>query len=151
MRSSRLPCFKVRDSEGAVDLSRIDIARRGGCAPCLLVFFAHTCGSGGESAVADRRYRERCPTDESMIPRWASTRESLMHFPDRRHKVEARLGLSLFGNGRLLCSKDILLDLARRCFWQLGYEVNFLRRLEVRQMIMSVIAQLGFRRGRVCF
>ncbi len=74
-----------------------------------------------------------------------------MHFPDRRQKVEARLGLSLFGNGRLLSSKDILLNLARRCFWQLGYEVNFLRRLEVRQMIMSVIAQLGFRRGRVCF
>ncbi len=74
-----------------------------------------------------------------------------MHFPHRRHKVEARLGLSLFGNGRLLSSKDILLNLARRCFWQLGYEVNFLRRLEVRQMIMSVIAQLGFRRGRVCF
>ena len=26
------------------------------------------------------------------------------------------------------------LDFARRCFRQLGYEVNFLRRLEVRQM-----------------
>ena len=74
-----------------------------------------------------------------------------MHFPDRRQKVEARLGLSLFGNGRLLSSKDILLNLARRCFWQLGYEVNFLRRLEVRQMITSVIAQLGFRRGRAYF
>ena len=61
------------------------------------------------------------------------------------------LGLSLFGNGRLLSSKDILLDLARRCFWQLGYKVNFLRTLEVRQMITSVIAQLGFRRGRACF
>ncbi len=48
-------------------------------------------------------------------------------------------------------SKDILLDLARRCFWQLGYEVNFLWRLEVRQMITSVIAQLGFRRGRGYF
>src|SRR6266496_3151575 len=58
---------------------------------------------------------------------------------------------SLFGNGRLLSSKDILLDLARRCFWQLGYEVNFLRTFEVRQMITSVIAQLGFRRGRACF
>ena len=44
------------------------------------------------------------------------------------------LELSLFGNGRLLAAKDILLDLARRCFRQLGYEVNFLRRLEVRQM-----------------
>ena len=74
-----------------------------------------------------------------------------MHFPDRRYKVEARLGLSLFGNGRLLSAKDILLDLTRRCFWQLGYEVNLLRRLEVRQMITSVIAQLGFRRGRACF
>jgi hypothetical protein len=31
-----------------------------------------------------------------------------MHFPDRRHKVEARLGLSLFGNGRLLAAKDML-------------------------------------------
>src|SRR5438093_10893655 len=71
-----------------------------------------------------------------------------MHFPHRRHKVEARLGPSLFGNGRLLSSKDILLDLARGCFRQLGYEVNFLRRLEVRQMITSVVAQLGFRRGR---
>ncbi|PYJ12824.1 MAG: hypothetical protein DME93_05900 [Verrucomicrobia bacterium] len=40
MRSSRLPCFKVRDSQGAVEPSRIDIARRGGCAPYLLVFFA---------------------------------------------------------------------------------------------------------------
>jgi len=29
---------------------------------------------------------------------------------------------SLFGNGRLLAAKDILLDLARRCFWQLGYD-----------------------------
>ena len=78
-----------------------------------------------------------------MIPRWTSTRESLMHFPDRRQKVEARLGLSLFGNGRLLAAKDILLDLARRCFRQLGYEVNFLWRLEVCQLITSVIAQLG--------
>ena len=60
-------------------------------------------------------------------------------------------GISLFGNGRLLSAKDILLDLARRCFWQLGYEVNFLGTLEVRQMITSVIAQLGFRRGRACF
>jgi hypothetical protein len=57
----------------------------------------------------------------------------------------------VFGNDRLLFSKDVLLDLARRCFWQLGYEVNFLRRFEVRQMITSVIAQLGFRRGRGCF
>ena len=43
------------------------------------------------------------------------------------------------------------MDLARRCFWQLGYQVNFLRTLEVRQMITSVIAQLGFRRGDGCF
>ena len=43
------------------------------------------------------------------------------------------------------------MGLARRCFWQLGYEVNFLWRLEVCQMITSVIAQLGFRRGRACF
>ena len=60
------------------------------------------------------------------------------------------LGLSLLRN-RGLAAKDILLDLARRCFWQLGYEVNFLRTLEVGQMITSVIAQLGFRRGRACF
>jgi hypothetical protein len=51
----------------------------------------------------------------------------------------------------MLSSKEILLDLARRCFRRLGYEANFLRRLEVRQMITSVIAQLGFRCGRVCF
>src|SRR5437773_8342575 len=49
----------------------------------------HTCGSRGESAVADRRYRERCPTDESMIPRWTSTRESLMHFPVTASKSRA--------------------------------------------------------------
>jgi len=85
-----------------------------------------------------------------MIPRWTSTRESLMHFPHRRHKVEARLGLSLLRN-RGLAAKDILPDLACGCFWQLGYEANFLRTLEVRQMITSVIAQLGFRRGRACF
>jgi len=60
------------------------------------------------------------------------------------------LGLSLLRD-RGLAAKDIFLDLARRCFWQLGYEVNFLRRLEVRQMIASVIAQLGFRRSRACF
>jgi hypothetical protein len=35
--------------------------------------------------------------------------------------------------------------------WQLGYETNFLGTLEVRQMITSVIAKLGFRRGRGCF
>jgi hypothetical protein len=65
-------------------------------------------------------------------------------------KIATSLGLSLLRN-RGLAAKDILLDLARRCFWQLGYEVNFLRTLEVRQMITSVIAQLGFRRGRACF
>jgi hypothetical protein len=59
------------------------------------------------------------------------------------------LGLSLLRN-RGLAAKDILLDLARRCFRQLGYEANFLRRLEGRQMITSVIAQLGVRRGRAC-
>src|SRR5947207_5075317 len=59
-------------------------------------------------------------------------------------------GLSLSRNRRL-AAKDILLDLAGGCFRQLGYEVNFLWRLEVRQMITSVIAQLGFRRGRACF
>ena len=41
--------------------------------------------------------------------------------------------------------------LPRRCFWHLGYEVNFLGTLEVRQMVTSVIAQFGFRRGRACF
>ncbi len=60
------------------------------------------------------------------------------------------LGLSLLRN-RGLASKDILLDLARHCFWQLGYEANFLRRHEVRQMITSVIAHLGLCRGRACF
>jgi hypothetical protein len=73
--------------------------------------------------------------------------------PGLRFAASARatsLGLSLLRNRRL-AAKDILLDLARRCFWQLGYEVNFLRRLEVRQMITSIIAQLGFRRGRACF
>jgi len=73
-----------------------------------------------------------------------------MHFPHRRHKIEARSGLSLLRN-RGLAAKDILPDLACGCFWQLGYEANFLRTLEVRQMITSVIAQLGFRRGRACF
>ena len=73
--------------------------------------------------------------------------------PGLRFAASARataLGLSLLRN-RGLASKDILLDLARRCFRQLGYEANFLRRLEVRQMFTSVIAQLGFRRGRACF
>ena len=51
----------------------------------------------------------------------------------------------------MLSAKDVLLHLARCGFWQLGYEVNFLRTLEVRQMITSVIAQVGFRRGRACF
>jgi hypothetical protein len=60
------------------------------------------------------------------------------------------LGLSLLRN-RGLAAKDVLLDLARRCFRQLGDEVNFLRRLEVREMITSIIAQLGFRRGRAFF
>jgi hypothetical protein len=61
------------------------------------------------------------------------------------------LEASLFGNDRLLAAKDLLLDLAHGCFWQLGYEANCLRRLKVRQMIATVIAQLGFRRGRGCF
>jgi hypothetical protein len=60
------------------------------------------------------------------------------------------LGLSLLRN-RGLAAKDILLDLARRCFWQLGYEANFLRTREARQMITSVMAQLGFRHGRPAF
>jgi hypothetical protein len=50
-------------------------------------------------------------------------------------------GISLLRN-RGLAAKDILLDLAGGCFRQLGYEVNFLRTLEVRQMITSVIAKL---------
>src|SRR4051812_5499837 len=54
----------------------------------------------------------------------------------------------VIASNRGLAAKDILLDLARRCFWQLGYEVNFLRALEARQMITSVIAHLGFRRDR---
>ena len=49
------------------------------------------------------------------------------------------------------CREEDTSGPARRCFWQLGYEVNFLRRLEVRQMITSVIAQLGFPRGRAGF
>ncbi len=66
----------------------------------------------------------------------------------RRKNLSAgnQLGLSLLRNSRL-ASKDILLDFAGGCFRQLGYEANFLRTLEVRQMITSVIAQLGFRRG----
>ncbi len=43
-----------------------------------------------------------------------------MHFPDRRQKVEARLGLSLLRN-RGLAAKDIFLDLAGGCFRQLGH------------------------------
>ncbi len=38
-----------------------------------------------------------------------------MHFPHRRHKIEARSGLSLLRN-RGLAAKDILLDLASGCF-----------------------------------
>jgi hypothetical protein len=36
-------------------------------------------------------------------------------------------------------------------FLQLGHKLDSLWTLEVRQMITSVIAQLGFRRGRACF
>ena len=60
------------------------------------------------------------------------------------------LGLSLLRN-RGLAAKDILLDLAGGCFWQLGHKLDSLGTLEVRQMITSVIAQLGFCRGRACF
>ena len=59
------------------------------------------------------------------------------------------LGLSLLRN-RGLAAKDILLDLAGGCFRQLGHKLDSLGTLEVRQMIASVIAQLGFRRGRAC-
>ena len=69
---------------------------------------------------------------------------------ERGRQSKPTLGLSLLRN-RGLAAKDILLDLAGRCFRQLAYEANFLRRLKVRQMITSVIAQLGFRRGRACF
>jgi hypothetical protein len=48
------------------------------------------------------------------------------------------LGLSLLRN-RGLAAKDILLDVAGGCVRQLGYEVNFLRRLEACPMITSVI------------
>src|SRR5256885_16353517 len=72
-----------------------------------------------------------------------------------RHQRKARLnlealGLSLLRN-RGLSSKDILLDLAGGCFRQLGHKLDSLGTLEVRQMITSVIAQLGFRRGHACF
>jgi hypothetical protein len=60
------------------------------------------------------------------------------------------LGLSLLRN-RGLAAKDILLDLAGGCFRQLGHKLDSLGTLEVRQMITSVIAQLGFRRGRAFF
>src|SRR6267154_4982895 len=60
------------------------------------------------------------------------------------------LGLSLLRN-RGLAAKDILLDIAGGCFRQLGHKLDSLGTLEVRQMITSVIAQLGFRRGRACF
>jgi hypothetical protein len=63
---------------------------------------------------------------------------------------ETSLGLSLLRN-RGLAAKDILLDLAGGCFRQLGHKLDSLGTLEVRQMITSVIAQLGFRRGRACF
>src|SRR5882724_4140220 len=52
------------------------------------------------------------------------------------------LGLSLLRN-RGLAAKDILLDLAGGCFRQLGHKLDSLGTLEVRQMITSVIAQLG--------
>jgi hypothetical protein len=39
--------------------------------------------------------------------------------------------------------KDILLDLAGGCFRQLGHKLDSLGTPEVRQMITSVIAQLG--------
>ena len=61
------------------------------------------------------------------------------------------LGLSLLRNRGLLAAKDILLDFAGGCFRQLGHKLDSLGTLEVRQMITSVIAQLGFRRGRACF
>src|SRR5438034_2749273 len=60
------------------------------------------------------------------------------------------LGLSLLRN-RGLAAKDILLDLAGGCFRQLGHKLDSLGTLEVRQMITSIIAQLGFRRGRFHF
>ena len=60
------------------------------------------------------------------------------------------LGLSLLRN-RGLAAKDILLDLAGGCFRQLGNKLDSLGTLEVCQMITSVIAQLGFGRGRACF
>jgi len=44
MRSSRLPCFKVRDSEGAVEPSRIDIAREAGALPVCSRFSRTTYG-----------------------------------------------------------------------------------------------------------
>ena len=50
---------------------------------------------------------------------------------------------------RGLATKDILLDLARRCFRQLGHKLDSLGTLEVLQMVTSVIAQLGFRRSRL--
>jgi hypothetical protein len=59
-------------------------------------------------------------------------------------------GMSLLRN-RGLAAKDILLDFAGGCFRQLGHKLDSLGTLEVRQMITSVIAQLGFRRGRACF
>ena len=67
-----------------------------------------------------------------------------------RRSCRPALGLSLLRN-RGLAAKDILLDLARGCFRKLGDELNSLGTLEVRQIITSVIAQLGFRRGRACF
>jgi hypothetical protein len=73
--------------------------------------------------------------------------------PGLRFAASARataLGLSLLRN-RGLAAKDILLDLAGGCFRQLGHKLDSLGTLEVRQMITSVIAQLGFRRGRACF
>src|SRR6266576_987890 len=60
------------------------------------------------------------------------------------------LGLLLLRN-RGLAAKDILLDLASGWVRQVGHELDSLGTRELRQMLTSVIAQLGFRRGRACF
>jgi hypothetical protein len=65
-------------------------------------------------------------------------------------KIATSLGLSLLRN-RGLATKDILLDLTSGSCRQFEHKLDSLRTLEVRQMITSVMAQLGFRRGRACF
>src|SRR5205823_12229027 len=84
-----------------------------------------------------------------------SAKESLRAFNQlstvsRRSEVR-RQNSSLFGNGRLLSAQDIFLNFPRSCFGELREKLHALRTLEVRHVVTSVIAQLGFRRTSACF